>query len=98
MNESLSNMIKGLILHYLNQGTLEEAIEQGQAAGLPEELLASLPGMVFEVTSAAGAIILGAHTEESIVEELEKRARSSGGGAEFNRKDAAALIKLTVGL
>lgn len=96
MNDSLENMIKGLILHYLHQGTVEEAIEQGREGRLPKELLASLPVMISEITSASGAIILGAQTEESALKELAHRAKASGSGAEFNKNEVRYLIKLTV--
>ncbi len=41
---------------------MEQAIEEGREAGLPDELLDSLPGMVFEATSAAGAVHIGEST------------------------------------
>jgi len=53
MSEMSDNILKGLVLHYLHQGTVQNAVEQGQEAGLPRELLESLPDIMFEITSAA---------------------------------------------
>ena len=56
LSQALENFMKGLTLHFLHQGTVEQAIEQGRQVGVPEELLESLPGMMFEITSAACAV------------------------------------------
>ena len=96
MNEMLSNMIQGLALHYLHQGTVEEAIEQAKAGGVPTELLESLPGMMFEITSAAGAIFAGRRIFDEVVDELTEGALASGNAEDFTRDDAAMLLKLTI--
>jgi hypothetical protein len=96
MNEALSNVIRGLALHYLHQGTVEEAIEQGEVGGVSAELLATLPGMMFEITSAAGAVFVGGRTFDDVVDELVERAFTSGRDRDFNKDDAAALVKLTL--
>lgn len=96
MNEVLNNMLKGLAIHYLHRGTVEEAIEQGRTGGVPEELLQCLPGMMFEVTSAAGAIFGGAGDFDEVVDELTRRALASGNTEDFGHEDAAALVKSTI--
>ncbi len=96
MNEVLTNMMRGLALHYLHRRTVEEAIEQGRAGGVPEELLASLPDMMFSVTSAAGAIFGEGFPFDEVVDELTQRALASGNAEDFGREDAAALVRLTI--
>ena len=77
MSEMLDNILKGLVLHYLHQGTEQNAVEQGREAGLPRELLESLPGIMFEITSAAGAVFDGARIFEDVVDEISKRVSST---------------------
>lgn len=96
LNQVFETMVKGLVLHYLHRGTVQEAIAQGKAGGLPEELLECLPGMIFEVTSAAGAVFSGDVTFDEVVDELTRRALASGHAEDFSRDDAAALVTLTV--
>jgi len=73
MSETLDNFINGLVLHYLHQGTVQSAIEQGQEAGLPIELLEALPRIMFEISSAAGAVFHGARTFDEVVDEIVNR-------------------------
>jgi hypothetical protein len=96
MGGMLNNMLKGLILHYLHQRSVEEAIEQGRAAGVPEELLESLPGMMFCVTSVAGAILREELPFDKAVDELMDMVLISGNEEDFSREDAVTLVKLTV--
>jgi hypothetical protein len=96
MNEILSNMIRGLALHYLHQGTVEEAIEQGKVGDVPAELLESLPGMMFEITSAASAVFSGERTFDEVVDELVEMVLASRRTEDFNKDDAATLVKLTI--
>ena len=96
MDEVLNNMMKGLALHYLHRRTVEEAIEQGRAGGVPEDLLACLPGMMFSVTSAAGATFGEGLPFDEVVDELTQRALASGNAEAFGREDAAALVRLTI--
>ena len=96
LNHVLEAMVKGLALHYLHRGTVQEALAQGKAGGVPEELLECLPGMIFEVTSAAGAVFSGNGTFDEVVDELTRRALASGNAEDFSRDDAAALVTLTL--
>lgn len=96
MNETLHNMMKGLTLHYLHQHTAAEAIEQGKTAGVAKEILESLPGMMFEITSAAGAIFGGGRDLDEVVDEVTKRTLASGNTDNFHRRDAMALVKTTI--
>ena len=77
MSDMVNNVIKGLVLHYLHQGTVQSAIEQGKEAGLPIELLESLPDIMFEITSAAGAVFDGARTFDDVVDEIVKRVSTT---------------------
>ncbi len=96
MNELLHSMIKGLVLHYLHGGTVEEAIRQGRDGGVPGELLESLPGMMFHVTSAAGAISGCGRPFNEVVHELTRNALGSGRTEDFGREDAEALVRMTL--
>jgi len=96
MDEALNNLMRGLTLHYLHRGTVQEAIDQGRAGGVPDELLECLPGMMFEVTSVAGAIFGGDCGFDEVVNELTRRALASGNAEDFGRDDAAALVKSTI--
>lgn len=96
MDESVNNLMRGLALHYLHQGTVQEAIDQGRAAGVPDDLLACLPGMMFQVTSAAGAIFSGDCAFDEVVDELTRRALASGNAEDFGRADAEALSRATI--
>ena len=87
--------MRGLILHYLNQSTVEQAIQQGREEGVPDELLESLPGMVFEFTSAAGAIVAGERAFEDVAEDLLKRATDDN-NVDFDRNDATTFLQFTV--
>jgi hypothetical protein len=93
---NLSNIIKGLIIHYLHQGTVEEAIKQGRTGGVPDELLDSLPGIMFEVTSAAGAVFGGERNFDEVVDDVTSRAFASGNVEDFSREDASAFIKMAI--
>lgn len=96
MDKTMHNMIKGLTLHYLHQYTVEDAIEQGRIGGVSEEILQSLPGMMFEITSAAGAVFSGGRDLDEVVDELTRRALASGNAADFGRDDAMSLVRTTI--
>ncbi len=78
-------MMKGLTLHYLHQHTVANAIEQGKAAGVAEEILESLPGMMFEIVSAASAVFGGGRDLDEVVDEVTRRAFASGKTDNFHR-------------
>lgn len=96
MSEMLDNILKGLVLHYLHQGTVQNAVEQGREAGLPRELLESLPGIMFEITSAAGAVFDGARTFEDVVDEISKRVSSTEDEQNVARMNVAKLMHLAL--
>ncbi len=72
----LEKMAKGLVLHYLQGATVEKAVNIGREAGVPDELLESFPGMMFQATSAACAVNLGEKTLAEVVDMLGKRYRT----------------------
>lgn len=84
----MQRMCKGLVLHYLQRRTVEDAVRAGREAGLPDELLASLPGMMFEATSAACAVHLGAKTRADVLDTLVERGAP--------REDVGVLIDLAL--
>ena len=96
MTEMLDNILKGLVLHYLHQGTEQNAVEQGREAGLPRELLESLPGIMFEITSAAGAVFGGARTIEDVVDEISKRVSATEDEQNVTRMNVAKLMHLAL--
>ena len=96
MTEMLDNILKGLVLHYLHQGTVQNAVEQGREAGLPRELLESLPGIMFEITSAAGAVFGGARTFEDVVDEISKRVSATEDEQNVARMNVAKLMHLAL--
>lgn len=96
MSQILENMMKGLVLHFLHQGTVDQAIEQGRGAGVPEELLGSLPGMMFEITSAACAVQTGERTLGDVADQITERALASGTAEDFGRDDALKMIEMTL--
>jgi hypothetical protein len=73
MNSKLEHMAKGLIHHFLRGGTVEQAIHVGEQNGLPQELLQSFPAMMFQCTSAAGAVYIGEKTVEEVVRILVQK-------------------------
>jgi len=96
LSEMLDNIIKGLVLHYLHKGTVQSAVEQGQEAGLPIELLESLPGMMFEITSAAGAVFDGARTFDDVVDEIVNRVSATEDEQNVARMNVEKLMHLSL--
>ena len=84
----IDNMVKGLVTHLLQGRTIEQAIEEGREVGMPEELLDSLPGMVFEATSAAGAVHVGERTMAQVLDVMVERGAP--------REDAEELVRLVL--
>jgi len=97
MDQILQNMMKGLILHFLHQETVEQAIDQGRKAGVPRELFESLPGMMFEITSAACAVQMGEQTLDNMADQITARAFSSGNVEDFSRNDALKMLEMALG-
>ena len=97
VSEAFHNMIKGLALHFLHQGTVDQAIEQGHEAGLPAELLGSLPGMMFEITSAACAVHASARTLDDVANDIAEKALASGNTEDFDKEDATKPLEITLG-
>ena len=96
MGQVLQNMMKGLILHFLHQRTVEQAIDQGRKAGVPSELSESLPGMMFEITSAACAVQMGEQTLDNMADQVTARALSSDNVEDFSRDDALKMIEMAL--
>lgn len=96
MSEMLNNIIKGLVLYYLHQGTVQSAVEQGQEAGLPTELLESLPGMMLEITSAAGAVFDGARTFDDVVDEIVERVSATEDEQNAARMNIQKLMQMAL--
>ena len=88
INDALRNMAKGLLLHYLQGRTVDAAIEEGEEAGLPSELLECFPGVMFQVTIAAASVQSGQYTlSEGIGRLIREGAR---------KKDAEKLVGLAL--
>ncbi|MFM9887850.1 MAG: hypothetical protein ACKVQT_32895 [Burkholderiales bacterium] len=85
---NLEKMARGLVLHYLQGGTVEEAVITGREAGLPEELLESFPGMMFQATSAACAVNFVEKTLAEVLDMLAKRGAPRG--------EAEILVKVAL--
>lgn len=81
-------MARGLVLHYLQGATVDQAMRVGREAGLPEELLESLPGMVFQATSAACTVHLGEKTFPHVIAMLVERGAPE--------EDAGRLVRLAL--
>jgi len=96
MSNVLDNILKGLILHYLHQGTVQDAVEQGRAAGVPVELLESLPAMMYEVTSAAGTVFSGARTLEDVLDQMSELPSITEDEKEVARANIAQLMQVAL--
>ena len=96
MSKVLENLMKGLTLHFLHQGTVEQAIEQGREAGVPEELLQSLPGMMFEITSAACVVQIGQRTLTDAVDQITQQAFATGKTEDFGKEDVVKMLEMTL--
>ena len=96
MSDALDNILKGLVLHYLHQGTVQDAVKQGREAGVPAELLESLPVMMFEVTSAAGAVFAGARTLDDVLDQMSEGASAIKNEKEVARMNIARLIQVAL--
>lgn len=96
IDQVLNNMVKGLVLHDLRGGTVDKAIEQRRDGGVPEELLRCLPGMMFEVTAAAGAIFGAGRDFDEVVDELVRRVLVTGNAEDFGREDAKTPVKFVI--
>ena len=96
VNNMLKNMMKGLTLHFLHQKSIEEAIKEGRKAGIPEELLESLPGMMFNITSAACAVKIGKQTLSGAAKQITAKALASGNAQAFSSDDVLRMIQMTL--
>ncbi len=88
INDSLRNMARGLVLHYLQGRTVDAAIEKGKEAGLPSELLEYFPGVMFQVTIAASSVQSGQYTLSDMIGRLIRE------GA--RKEDAENLVGLAL--
>jgi len=96
MSDALDNILKGLVLHYLHQGTAQDAIKQGSEAGVPVEILESIPIMMFEVTSAAGAVFAGARTLDDVLDQMSEGASATENEKEVARMNIARLMQVAL--
>jgi hypothetical protein len=96
MSDALDNILKGLVLHYLHQGTVHDAIKQGSEAGVPAEILESIPIMMFEVISAAGAVFTGARTLDDVLDQMSEGASATENEKEVARMNIARLIQVAL--
>jgi len=96
MSHRLEDLMRGLTLHFLHQGTVEQAIEQGRGVGVPEELLESLPGMMFEITSAACMVQTGNRTLDDVADQITEQAVASGTAEDFGRDDVVKMLETTL--
>ncbi len=96
MSKALNNILKGLVLHYLHHGTVQDAIEQGRAVGVPVELLESVPAMMFEVTSAAGAVFSGARMLEEVLDQMSEYPSATEDEKKVARTNIAQLMKVAL--
>lgn len=88
ISSKLETMAKGLVLHYLQGRTVEQAVQEAERAGLPEDLLL-FPGMMFNVTSAAGAVFCGGKTLDKVLNRLERQGAP--------REEARLLVSVALG-
>lgn len=84
----LEKMAKGLVVHYLQGATVEQAVNTGREAGLPGELLESFPGMMFQATSAACAVNLAEKTLAEVLDTLAEQGAP--------REEAEALVRFAL--
>ncbi len=96
MSKALNNILKGLVLHYLHQGTVQDAIEQGRAGGVPVELLERVPAMMFEVTSAAGAVFSGARMLEEVLDQMSEYPSATEDEKKVARTNIAQLMQVAL--
>jgi len=96
MSKALDNMLQGLVLHFLHQGTVEDAVEQGRKAGVPAGLVEVLPPMMFDVTSAAGAVFVGAREMQDVLDQLSEHPSATEEERQVARANLARLLQLTL--
>ncbi len=96
MSDALDNIIKGLVLHYLHQGTVQDAVKQGSEGGVPVEILESIPLMMFEVTSVAGAIFAGAQTLDDVLDQMSEDASTTENEKQVARMNISRLIQVAL--
>ncbi len=97
MSDALDNTLKGLVLHFLHHGTIQEAVEQGRAAGIPEALLVMLPAMMFDVTSAAGAVFIGERELQDVLDQMSDLPTATQDQRQVARKNFERLIQIALG-
>jgi hypothetical protein len=97
MTKALDNIIKGLVLHFLHQGTVQDAVEQGRDAGVPQELLETLPAMMFDVTSAAGAVFVGGRELQDVLDQMSDHPAATKTETQVARKNIERLLQMALG-
>lgn len=86
--------MRGLVIHFLNLGTVEQAVAEGREAGVPDSVLRTLPGMTFHLTSAAGAILSGRSHAEVFAELWDRVPRSED--AEISREELESSLRFVL--
>ncbi len=66
--ENFEEVAASLVIHFLNEGTIEEAQTALTEMEIPEPASSMLPGMVYDSTFAAVSIIQKEHTLDEVVE------------------------------
>ena len=83
----VERLAKGLVLHFLQGKTVDEAVHLGREANMPRELL-DFPSMTFQATSAAGAVHTGERTLSQVLDAMVERGAP--------REEAECLVKLAL--
>jgi hypothetical protein len=91
MNNELNEVSSSLIIHFLNEGTIEEAETALTEMGIPDEIGAMLPGMIYDSTFAAVSIIREEHTLDEVVELMK-----DNGAPEEEVRDMVSLALTTI--
>ena len=96
MSKEVDNMLKGLVLHFLHRKTIRDAVMQARSAGLPPELIESLPQIMSEITKAAENVVVGDRTFEDVIDEISQRDSRNEAERNAARMNLARLMSLTL--
>lgn len=97
MMGALDNLFKGLILHFLRKGTVQEAVEQGRNANMPKGLLDVIPALMSDVTSAAEAVFKGERELKDMLDQLSEIPTATKTERQAARKNFEQLIQTALG-
>jgi len=88
LSPTLTKYAKGLVEHFAQGGTLEQAQEAGKHMGLPRELTSVFPGMMVDACQFAVAVDDGEMTMAQAVAKWVEHGSTE--------KDARGLIQLAL--